>query len=443
VVKKAAIAVSFIILCSGIMLARAFAADPVKIGVLLPLSGRNAAIGQIQKYAVRMAAAEINARGGIKDHKIEPVLADTKGTSDGGRAAIRKLIQTDNVPVISGGFSSSATWAIGAIAQQSRIPFVVTSAVADKITEQGWKYVFRLNQPLGEHLEALATFISTSAADIKTVAIIHAASLRSSAAARRFFKKSALLNLEPVIRERFETGADNLSEMLARVQAKNPDLIYAITDEASSAALLVLQARELKLNPKLFVGAGKGFDHTDFISQAGKASHHVVSTALWSPLAPHSGASAFNQKFIDRYKIPPGRYGAEAYAGMMVIAEALKRARQLTPAAVRNALSRTDMMTLLGPIKFEAYDNKSQQNKLPTYLVQWINAKQEIIWPQKFATHKAIYPAPLSSEVRGQRTDESSCKMMRSNYLVSSIFSILSSVYRRLAADPLPLVVIG
>ncbi len=380
------------------MLSSAFAADPIKIGVLLPLSGRNAAIGQIQKNAVLMAAAEINARGGIKDRKIEPLLADTKGTPDGGRAAIRKLIQTDNVRVLGGGFSSSATWATGAIAQQSRIPFVVTSAVADKITEQGWDYVFRLNQPLGEHLEALTAFISTTAADIKTVAIVQAASLRSSAAARRFFKRSASLNLELVIRERFETGADNVSETLARVQAKHPDLIYAITEDAGRAALLVRQSRALKLNPKLFVGEGNGFGQTDFMSQAGKASNHVVNTALWTPLVPHRGAAAFNQKFIEQHKTPPGRYGAEAYAAMMVIADALRRARQLTPEAVRDALSRTDMMTLLGPVKFVAYDKKSQQNKLPAYLVQWINAKQEIIWPKKFATHKPIYPAPMPAD---------------------------------------------
>jgi branched-chain amino acid transport system substrate-binding protein len=393
-VKRAAITVSFIVLLAGVMLSGAFAANPIKIGVLLPLTGRNAAIGQIQKNAVLIAAAEINARGRIKDRKIEPMLADTKGTPDGGRAAIQMLIQTGNVRVIGGGFSSSATWATGAVAQQRRIPFVVTSALADKITEQGWEYVFRLNQPLGEHLEALATFIPTMAADIKSVAILHATSLRNAAAARRFFKISASLSLELVIRERFESSADNLSATLARVQAKNPDLIYAITDDASSAALLVRQSRALKLNPKLFVGEGNGFDHSDFILQAGKASNHIVNTALWTPLLPHPGAAAFNQKFIDRYKTPPGRYGAEAYVGMMVIAGALKRARQLTPAIIRDALSRTDMMTVLGPIKFVAYDKKSQQNKLPTYLVQRINAKQEIIWPTEFATHKPIYPLP-------------------------------------------------
>ncbi|MBW2438175.1 MAG: ABC transporter substrate-binding protein [Deltaproteobacteria bacterium] len=393
-VKKVAITVSFLALLSGIMLSRAMAADPIKIGVLLPLSGRNAAIGQIQKKGVLMAAKDINARGGIKERKIELVIADTQGNADGGRAAIAKLIQREKVLVISGGFSSSATWATSAIAQQNRIPFVVTSAAADKITEQGWEYVFRLNQPLGEHLEALASFLSTKASDIKSVAIVHAPSLRSSAAARRFFKRSATLDLELVIRERFETGADEVSQALTRIKAKNPDLIYAVADNVDNAALLARQSKVLALHPKLFVGEGIGFVQTGLATQAGAAADGIVSTALWTPLVPYRGAGEFHQKFIDRHDTPPGRHGAEAYAGIMVIADALKRARQLTPATFRDALARTDMTTLLGPVKFVAYNQKSQQNQLPTFLVQWINGKQEIIWPSEFATHPPVYPAP-------------------------------------------------
>jgi branched-chain amino acid transport system substrate-binding protein len=392
-VKQAALTVSFLALFSAIMLSSALAANSIKIGVLLPLTGRNAAIGQIQKKAVEMAAAAINSRGGIKGRKIELVVADTRGNPDGGRAAIRKLIQR-NALVIGGGFSSSATWATSAIAQQNRIPFVVTSATADKITEQSWQYVFRLNQPLSEHLEALASFLSTEASEIKSVALVHAPSLRSSAAARRFFKRSAALGLELVIRERFETGSDALSQMLIRLKAKNPDLVYAISDDANSAAFLVRQSKALKLNPKLFVGQGNGFVQTGFAAQAGTASNYMVSTAFWTPFVPHRGAAEFNQKFIDQHEIPPEHHGAEAYTGIMVIADALKRARELTPAAVRDALARTNMTTLLGPIKFVAYNQKSQQNKLPTFLVQWINAKQEIIWPKEFATHKPVYPAP-------------------------------------------------
>ncbi len=393
--KKAAVTVIFYALFSGFMLASALAADPIKIGVLLPLTGRNAAIGQIQKNAVLMAAAEINTRGGIKDRKIELIIEDTQGSPDGGRAAIRKLIQRDKVLVIGGGFSSSATWATSAIAQQNKIPFVVTSAVADKITEQGWEYIFRLNPPLSEHLEALASFLATAAPDIQSVAIVHAQSLRTSAAARRFFKRSATMGLEMVIRERFESGTDDLTALLTRVKAKNPDFIYAIAESAKSAGLLVRQSKALKLNPKLFVGEGNGFVQPDFAAQAGQASNYRVSTTFWTPLVPHRGAAAFNQTFIDQHNTPPGRSGAEAYAGMVVIADALKRARVLTPATVRDALAGTNMITPLGPVEFVAYNKKSQQNKLPTLLVQWINAKQEIIWPKAFATHKPVYPAPM------------------------------------------------
>ena len=271
----------------------------------------------------------------------------------------------------------------------------MTSASADKISEQGWQYVFRLNQPLGERLEALESFLIKTASDIKSVAILQTQSHGSSAAARRFLIRADALGLELVIRERFETAACNLSETLVRVQTKNPDIIYAVADDANSAAMLLRESRALKLSPRLFVGEGNGFDQTYFLQQAGKTSNYIVNTALWTPLLPHRGAAAFNKKFLDRYKIQPGRYGAEACAGMMVIADALKRARQLTPAAVRDALARTNMMTLLGPIQFEAYDNKSQQNKLPAYLVQWINNRQEIMWPKEYATRKAVYPAPM------------------------------------------------
>ena len=72
----------------------------------------------------------------------------------------------------------------------------------------------------------------------------------------------------------------------------------------------------------------------------------------------------------------------------------VQRVPKRPPILTIDALARTDMTTLLGPVKFVAYNQKSQQNQLPTFLVQWINGKQEIIWPSEFATHPPVYPAP-------------------------------------------------
>jgi branched-chain amino acid transport system substrate-binding protein len=76
------------------------------------------------------------------------------------------------------------------------------------------------------------------------------------------------------------------------------------------------------------------------------------------------------------------------------MADALKRTKVLTPGNVRAAMTKTNLKTVFGPVKFISYNKKSRQNRLPTYLVQWIDGKAEIVWPQKLATKKYVYPAP-------------------------------------------------
>ena len=392
--KKAAITFSFLAFISGIMLSGALAANSLKIGVMLPLTGRQATFGRIQQKSVLMAAAEVNAGGGINGKKIKLIEADTQSNPDMGRRAIERLIKRDKVLVIGGGFSSTVTWAAISIAQTNKIPFLVNSAAADKITEQGWEYIFRLNPPVSERLDAVASFVSRVSSDIRTVAILHANSLKHAAEARRFFKIAGERGLKTVIREGFDAGAVDFRPLLTRVKAKNPDLIYVAADNANGAALLVRQSRDLKLNPKLFVGGGNGFVQPDFATQAGQASDHIVCTANWTPTVPYRDAGTFNEKFIGRYKTPPEHYGAEAYAGVTVIADALKRTKVPGPKNVRDALAKTNLMTVLGPVKFISYHNKSQQNKLPAFLVQWLNGQRQIVWPTSMASQKMVYPAP-------------------------------------------------
>ena len=392
--KKAAIALIYFALLTGFTLSCAWAADSIKVGVLLPLTGSNAESGIIQKKSVLMAVDEINAAGGINKRKIEPIIEDTQGKVDAGRAATEKLITRDRVVLIGGGFSSSVTWAAISIAQQKKIAFLVNSASADKITEQDWDFIFRLNPPISEYLETLASFTKNVATDIKSVAIVHANSLKSSSDARRFFKKAGALGLKMVTRESFETGADDFRPLLIRVKAKKPDLLYMVTDDVNDAALLTRQSKELNLSPKLFVGSAIGFARPEFEKNAGTASNYVACTTQWTALVPYPGAKEYNTKFIAKYNTAPTYHGAQAYAAIYVIADALKRAEAFTSGNVRDALAKTDMMTIFGPVKFISYNKKSRQNRLPTYLVQWLDGKAEIIWPQHLATKKAVYPMP-------------------------------------------------
>ena len=112
------------------------------MGIVLPLTGEKAAFGEIEKNSFIMALNEINKAGGVKGSKIELLIEDDTGKPDVARAATEKLVSKDNVVMLGGGYGSSETYAIAGVAQQKKLPLLVNTGSADRITEQGWNYVF-------------------------------------------------------------------------------------------------------------------------------------------------------------------------------------------------------------------------------------------------------------------------------------------------------------
>jgi branched-chain amino acid transport system substrate-binding protein len=379
------------ILFQGLTWTSPVIAQGIKVGVILPLTGKLARFGEIEKKSFMMAVDEINKEGGINGTKIDVIIENTAGRAHDGRLTVEKLILQDGVVVISGGYSSSVTWAAAEVAQKKKVPFLVSTASADKITELGWEYIFRLNPPVSEHPRALASFLR-EVANIKTVAISYEIG-PGEFGARKFSRVCRTLGLRILMKDGYKAGTMDFRPLLSRVKGNQPDLVYLIS-QASDAALLMSQAKEVGLSPKLFVGRGPGFTSSEFRKTAGEASEYVMSATLWAPSVPYPGAKDYTHRFLEKYYFAPEYHGAEAYAAMYVIADALKRAKSASPRDVRDALAETDTMTAFGPVKFVSYGKKTQQNELPTLLVQWINGKLETVWPRKVASAKYIYPLP-------------------------------------------------
>ena len=395
--KKISLGIAHSILLIGLALGSSQAAETINVGVLLPLTGKLAKYGDIEQKSFMMAAEEINAAEDFEGKKIELIIEDTQGKSDVGRSAIEKLIREDGVVAIGGGFSSSITWETSKIAQQNKVPYLVNTAAADKITEQGWEYIFRLNPPVSEYPATLNSFVKEVAADVKAVAILHTNSLLGRSQARKFSKQAEDLGLQITIKLKFEENSTDFKPLLMKIKAKKPDLVYVVSHSIAAASLM-RQAKEVNLNPKLFGGHAIGFAQHEFQLSAGGDAEYVWSAARWAPSAPYPGAQAYFDKFAEKYGIFPDYHGAQAYSAMYILADALKRADELTPEGVRNALAKTDMMTVFGPVKFASYDKKVQQNQLPTLLVQWINGKLEVVWPKNNATQKYVFPTPKWSD---------------------------------------------
>jgi len=382
----------FILLCLVSSYSNLRADDKVKVGIVLPLTGKLAKFGEIEKKSFEMALDEINAAGGINGKEIKLIIEDTMGKPDVGRSCVEKLIANDKVLVLGGGYSSSVTWASVAVAQQHKVPFLVNTGSADKITEKRWNYIFRLNPPVSEYPGALIGFLN-EIGDIKSVAILHENSLFGQSGAKKFIQLCKKINLKVLLKEGYEAGAIDFKPLLIKVKAKKPDLVYMIS-YIMDASMLMRQAKELNLNPSLFVGGAAGFTLPEFQKNAQDASEYVFSATLWTPSVSYKGAKKYYDKFAAKYHSRPEYHGAEAYAAMYVIADALKRAKPLNRTNVCGALSKTNMMTIFGPVKFISYGKKTQQNKLPTFLVQWIKGKLETVWPKDMATCKYVYPVP-------------------------------------------------
>ena len=388
--KKYAFIVLSVVCIMGLMSIGASPASAVKVGIVLPLTGAEAKFGEIEKRSFEMAVDLINKQGGIKGEKIELIVEDDTGRPDVGRSVAEKLINKDKVVMLGGGYSSSVTFAVAGVAQQNRIPFLVNTGSADRITTSGWDYVFRLNPPVSEYAGAIESLL-TEVIKPETVVILHENSLFGTSGAKSFEETCTKLGYKVLLKQGYEAGGIDFKPVLISVKKLNPDIIYMVS-YIMDASLLMKQAKELKLTPKMFIGGAAGFTMPEFRKNAAEASEKVISATLWYQSLNYPGAMQYFNNYKARYKDDTEYHGAEAYAAAQIIADALIRARSFSPDDIKQALSETYAMTVFGPVKFISYDKFKNQNKLPTYVVQWINGKLELVWPADMASKKFVYP---------------------------------------------------
>ena len=365
--------------------------EPILVGIVLPLTGKQAKFGEIEKLSFDMALEEINAAGGIKGRPLAFLYEDDTGVPATGSSVAEKLINKDKVVMLGGGYSSSVCKSLARVAQQNKMPLLINTGSSDEITEKGYDYVFRLNPPASEYAKGTETFLS-EIVQPKTAVIIYENSDFGSSSASKFTETCAKLGIEVGMSEGFESGTMDFRPILIKAKELNPDLVYMVA-YVNDAPQIMKQAKELKLMPKMFLGNGAGFTMPSFPETGGIAAENVFSTTLWYQTLNYPGAKEYYDKFLEKYGKDTEYHGAEAYAAAYVMADALTRAEAYTPDDVQKALDATDMMTVFGPVKFLDYNNMTNQNSVDTYLTQWINGQLELVWPVKAASTPYAYPA--------------------------------------------------
>ena len=388
--KKFAVVLALIFLTS-LFTADLFAQD-LKFGIPLPLTGPQAKFGEMEKNSYEIALGEINAAGGIKGKKVALEFEDSQGKPEVTRSIAEKLIDVKKQPVTFGEYSSSCSKAFAAVAEERKVSYLVVTGATDDITQQKYKYVFRMNPSNAYYASGLISFFK-EVVKPASIAILYESSDFGTSGAEDMVKQAEKAGMKVLVKEKYEKGAVDFKPILSKVKAERPDVIYMVS-YVMDAALLMKQIKELRIDAKLFAGGAAGFAIPEFTQNAKDAAEYVVSATLWSLQVTYPGAREFAEKYKKFFKDYPSYHGAEAYSALYILKDVLMRAKSPAPEDIRLAMKATNMVTAFGPIKFEDKEGYTNQNFMDTLVMQVINGQLETIWPQKYASKKYNYPIP-------------------------------------------------
>ena len=386
------VSIIFAVLFLAALFATNLFAQDLKLGIPLPLTGTQAKFGEIEKNSYAIAMEEINAAGGINGKKVFLEFEDSQGKPEISRSIAEKLIDVKKQPVIFGEYSSSCSKAIAPVAEERKIPYMVVTGATDDITQQNYKYVFRMNPTNAYYATGMISFFR-EVVKPTSIAVLYESSDFGTSGAEDMIKQAEKFPMKVLVKEKYEKGAVDFKPILSKVKAAKPDVIYMVS-YVMDAALLMKQIKELRIDAKLFAGGAAGFAIPEFIGSAKEASEYVATATVWSPQVAYPGAKEFAERYKKLYKDYPSYHGAEAYSALYIIKDVLTRAKAMAPDDIRVAMKATNMMTAFGPIKFEDREGYTNQNFIDSLVMQVINGQHETIWPLKYASKKYLFPIP-------------------------------------------------
>jgi len=366
-------------------------AGTIKIGAITAVTGRFAEFGKQQLAGFKVGVAEINRKGGIGGQKIELLIEDNASDVNKGLAAAERLANA-GVPLVICEYSSSLVKAQAQYLARQKVPALVVTSSGDDITKPGNDYIFRLNQPATEYARALLNIFRDS--KFKSMAMIAGTGAfeKSVADAALIFAKQ--YGIAVVEDQRYDQGLTDFRPVLNRIKSKNPDGVLMVSYAADSVTLM-RQAREVGVKPRMFAGGAAGFALPDFIKDAGSAAENVVSATAWIQELRYPGTQKLHVELVKALGgAEPSYHAAQAYAGVIAAADAIRRAGGTDREKVKAALNTTNLQTAFGPIVFADFDGFRNQNNLTMVAEQVQDGKFVPVYPRSVVPKAIKFERP-------------------------------------------------
>ncbi|MGH8111806.1 MAG: ABC transporter substrate-binding protein [Rhodanobacteraceae bacterium] len=384
---------------------------PVKVGVILPLSGPNATIGAEGKAAIELATKIINGRypqlgnlllakgaglSNLGGTKIKVIFADSEGSPVIGQSQALRLITQDHVAALQGAYASGVTLTTSAVAERYHVPFVNGDSTAPGLTKRGFKWFFRVTPIETNVSKQYISFLKhekSNGLKVNPVAIAYIHNEYGSSVKKtlmRTMKASGFRMVSPVP---YNGNAASMQPVISTLQSEKPNTVIFVS-YTPDAILIAKTMKSMNYRPSIMIGDDSGYSDPSFVKSEASITEGLVDRSAWINGAKGSPTYILNEM----YEKETG-HGFDASSGrfmqaFFIMAEAINTAGSTNPVKVQSSLRRMDikpdqlMMRYRG-VKFDSDGNNVLAD---TNLTQMQSGHYVQIWPRKNGSAKVELP---------------------------------------------------
>jgi branched-chain amino acid transport system substrate-binding protein len=316
-----------------LMAGAAEAADPIKIGMVVPMSGPGAESGRFQAQGAKLAAEEINKAGGVLGRPLELVIEDDQTTNPGTVLAFSKVAGDADIPAFIGPIRSTQIHAMAPDALKLGKP-VMIGGTDPTITHMGNAWLFRFRPNDSYSARVIADF-GVKALGKKKWAIIHSTDAFGTAGMKNLVESLKGLGIEPVLVQGYPNNSQDFTPVALAVKQSGADVMGTYMTFEQDQGIFAKQLKQLGVSLS-WVGSPTTVT-TTALKLAGPALYGSYAVVDFNKDA-NPAAKEFSAKYEAAYKAAPDFFASWSYDALHVLAIAIGKANSLEPAKVREAI---------------------------------------------------------------------------------------------------------
>jgi branched-chain amino acid transport system substrate-binding protein len=324
--------------------ASAFAADPIKIGSVLSVTGPAAFLGDPELKTLQLYVDDINKKGGVLGRPLQLVHYDDGSDANKANGFAKRLIDDDKVDVLVGGTTTGSTMSMAPLAEKSATPFV-SLAGAVVIIEPVKKFVFKT--PHTDRMAAEKVFEDMKKRGLTKVALLSETSGFGQSGKKETEAVAGKYGITLVANETYGPKDTDMSPQLTKIKNTAGVQAVFVFGLGQGPAIVTKNYRQLGITLPLYQSHGVASD--EFLKLAGPAAEGVrlpspaqlIPEKLPAKDPQKPVVSAYEQAYKAAYKTDVSTFGGYAYDGLMLAVDAIKRAGSTDKAKVRDALEAT------------------------------------------------------------------------------------------------------